>query len=110
MADVRRLTDGAGVHVVFDGVGNAAEALATEWELDCLRPRGHLVLFGQAPYSVGFVNFNRLTGASLTVTAAVASDYFLEPGEFARVASRVLDQVASGTLQAPIAGRFPWVR
>jgi NADPH2:quinone reductase len=107
VADVRRLTDGAGVHVVFDAVGDAEEAAATAWELDCLRPRGHLVLFGQAPYSVGFVNFDRLSGASFTVTAAVAPDYFVEPGEFARVAGLVLDQVASGTLEMPIAETFP---
>jgi len=107
VADVRRLTDGAGVHVVFDAIGDAEEEAATEWELDCLRPRGHLVLFGQAPFSVGFVNFGRLSGASLTVTAAVAPDYFLEPGEFARVAGLVLDQVASGTLEVPIAATFP---
>jgi NADPH2:quinone reductase len=41
------------------------------------------------------------------VTSVVAPDYFLEPGEFGRVAGLVLDQVASGTLEVPIAGTFP---
>lgn len=107
VAELRRLTSGEGVDVVFDAMGNAPDEIAVERELDSLRPRGHLVLFGRAPYSVGFVNFDRLSGASLTVTSAVAPDYFLEPGEFARVASLVLDQVASGTLEVPIAGTFP---
>jgi NADPH:quinone reductase-like Zn-dependent oxidoreductase len=56
---------------------------------------------------VGFVNFDRLSGSSFTVTSVVAPDFFLEPGEFARVAGLVLDQVASGTLQVPIARTFP---
>ncbi len=107
VAELKRLTGGEGVHVVFDALGNSLDETAVELELDSLRPRGHLVLFGRAPYTVGFVNFDRLCGASLTVTSAVAPDYFLEPGEFARVAALVLDQVASGALEVPIAGTFP---
>ena len=41
-AEVRRLTAGEGVHVVYDGVGRAT----FEAGLDCLRPRGTMVLFG----------------------------------------------------------------
>jgi NADPH2:quinone reductase len=107
VADMRRLTDGEGVHVVFDAMGNSPDERATEWELDCLRPRGHLVLFDRAPYSVGFVNFDRLSGASLMVTSVVAADYLQKPGEFASLAGQVLDAVASGALEFPIAGTFP---
>jgi NADPH2:quinone reductase len=107
VAEMRRLTDGAGVHVVFDAMGNAPDETAVKWELDWLRPRGHLVLFDRAPRSVGFVNFDRLSGASITVTSVVAADYLLEPGEFAALASQVLDAVASGSLEFPIAGTFP---
>jgi NADPH2:quinone reductase len=107
VAEMRRLTDGAGVHVVFDAMGNAPDETAVKWELDWLRPRGHLVLFDRAPRSVGFVNFDRLSGASITVTSVVAADYLLEPGEFAALASQVLDAVARGSLEFPIAGTFP---
>jgi NADPH2:quinone reductase len=43
-AEVKRLTNGRGVEVVYDGIG------AATWEksLNCLRPRGYLVLYGQA--------------------------------------------------------------
>jgi len=41
---VRRLTDGRGVDVVYDSVGKST----AERSLDCLRPRGYLVLFGNA--------------------------------------------------------------
>ncbi|HEV2460567.1 MAG TPA: zinc-binding dehydrogenase [Ktedonobacterales bacterium] len=107
VAEVKRLTEGAGVDVVFDAMGNAPDETAVKWELDCLRPRGHLVLFDRAPRAVGFVNFNRLSGASLTVTSVVAADYLLEPGAFTSLAGQVLDAVASGALEFPIAGTFP---
>lgn len=107
VAELRRLTDGQGVHVVFDAMGNDPNEFAVKWELDGLRPRGHLVLFDRAPRSVGFVNFDRLAGASLTVTSVVAADYVLEPGAFASLAGQVLDAVASGALEFPIAGTFP---
>ena len=40
--ETRRLTDGKGVHVVYDGVGKDT----FEKDLNVLRPRGYLVLFG----------------------------------------------------------------
>src|SRR6185369_6009658 len=40
--ETRRLTDGDGVHVVYDGVGKAT----FDKDLNVLRPRGYLVLFG----------------------------------------------------------------
>lgn len=106
-AEMKHLTDGEGVHVVFDAMGNAPDETAVKLELDCLRPRGHLVLFDRAPRSVGFVNLNRLSGASLTVTSVVAADYLLEPGEFSSLAGQVLDAAARGDLEFPIAGTFP---
>ena len=39
-----RLTENKGVDVVYDGVG----AATCEKSLNCLRPRGYLVLYGQA--------------------------------------------------------------
>jgi len=56
---------------------------------------------------VGFVNFDRLSGASLTVMSVVAADYLLEPGEFTSLVGHVLDAVAKGALEVPIAGTFP---
>ena len=42
--ETRRLTEGAGAHVVYDSVGKTT----FEGSLDALRPRGYLVLFGQS--------------------------------------------------------------
>ena len=40
--ETKRLTDGKGVHVVYDGVGKST----FDQDLNVLRPRGYLVLFG----------------------------------------------------------------
>jgi len=42
--ETKRLTDGKGVHVIYDGVGKTT----FEKDLNVLRPRGYLVLFGAA--------------------------------------------------------------
>src|SRR6185503_5857246 len=47
-AETRRLTEDKGVHVVYDGVGKAT----FEKDLNVLRPRGYLVLFGGASGAV----------------------------------------------------------
>lgn len=44
VAEVKRLTDGKGVDVVYDGVGEATFLQS----LDCLKPRGMMAAFGQA--------------------------------------------------------------
>ncbi len=44
VAEVKRLTDGKGVDVVYDGVGQATFLKG----FDCLKPRGMMVFFGQA--------------------------------------------------------------
>jgi NADPH2:quinone reductase len=43
-AEVKQLTDGKGVNVVYDSVGKDTFMKG----LNCLRPRGYMVLFGQA--------------------------------------------------------------
>ncbi|NNF83702.1 MAG: quinone oxidoreductase, partial [Deltaproteobacteria bacterium] len=43
-SEVKRLTDGSGVQVVYDSVGQAT----FDKSLNCLVPRGYLVLYGQA--------------------------------------------------------------
>ena len=48
VAETKRLTDGRGVDVVYDSVGNATLLKS----LDCLRPRGMAVSFGQSSGAV----------------------------------------------------------
>ena len=51
-AETRRLTDGTGVNVVYDSVG----ATTFDKSLNCLKPRGYMVLFGQSSGPVPPVN------------------------------------------------------
>ena len=65
MQKVKEITKGKGVPVVYDGVGKAT------WEgsLDCLRPRGLMVTFGNASGAVPPVNLGILSAkGSLFVT------------------------------------------
>jgi NADPH2:quinone reductase len=70
--ETKRLTDGKGVHVIYDGVGKTT----FDKDLNVLRPRGYLVLFGASSGAVppfdlaklaqkGFLldHFKRLVGA-----------------------------------------------
>lgn len=69
---VRKLTDGRGVDVVYDSVGKTT----FDGSLDCLRPRGYMVLFGQSsgpvpPFDLRILN----TKGSLFVTRPSLGHY-----------------------------------
>ncbi|MEO6026367.1 MAG: quinone oxidoreductase, partial [Candidatus Binatia bacterium] len=75
---VRRATGGAGVHVVYDGVG----ATTFEKGLDCLRPRGMMVLFGAASGPVPPFDLGQLsTKGSLYVTRPTLFTYIMDDAE-----------------------------
>lgn len=102
--DVRRLTDGAGVDVVYDGIGKAT----FEAGLDVLRPRGMMVLFGAAsgapaPLDPKVLNAN----GSLFLTRPSLAHYIAERSELLERAGAVLDLVARGELDVRIGGRYP---
>ena len=64
-AEVKRITGGKGVDVVYDGVG----ASTFDKSLNCLRPRGLMALFGAASGPVGAFDLQRLNaGGSLFIT------------------------------------------
>lgn len=93
--EVKRLTGGRGVDVVYDGVG----AATFEGSLDCLRPRGLLCLFGQASGPVPPVNLQILnTKGSLYVTRPSLGHYLLDRSELTWRAGDVLGWVAAGAL------------
>src|SRR5699024_9851446 len=77
--DIERLTEGAGVDVVYDGVGQAT----FHDSLDCLKKRGLMVTFGNASGPVEAIE-PRLLGqkGSIFLTRPSLFDYVDEPGEF----------------------------
>ena len=71
-AEVKRLTEGRGVDVVYDGIG----ATTYEKSLNCLRPRGYLVLYGQASGPIPSVDpLTLMTKGSLFLTRPTLQHY-----------------------------------
>jgi len=85
-ARVREITDGAGVPVVYDSIGQAT----FEGSLDCLEPRGLMVTFGNASGPV--------TGFNPGILAQKGSLYLTRPTLFTYNASREELQASAGAL------------
>jgi len=104
VAEVRRLTGGAGVDVVYDSVGRTTFA----GSLDCLAPRGMLVLYGQSSGPVPPFDLQVLSQkGSLYVTRPKLGDYTRTRAELLERAGDVLGWVADGTLRVRIEHEFP---
>jgi NADPH2:quinone reductase len=102
--EVRRLTDGKGVNVVYDGVGKAT----AEKSLDCLAPRGMMVLFGNASGPAGSIDPLVLSQkGSLFLTRPVLFHYIPDRVSLERRSTDVLNGVATGELQVRIGATFP---
>jgi NADPH2:quinone reductase len=103
-AETRRLTAGAGVEVVYDSVGK------TTWEgsLDCLKPRGMMVTFGNASGPVGAISPLVLSQrGSLFLTRPTLGHYTLTREELLWRANDVFRWLAEGTLALQIHGVYP---
>jgi len=100
---VRDLTDGAGVDVVYDGVGKDS------WDasLASLKRRGLMVSYGNASGAVPPVSLLDLSrGGSLYVTRPTLFDYIATAEELARTAERLFDRMRRGVVKAQIGQRF----
>lgn len=103
-AAVRELTGGAGVHVVYDGVG----ASTFDASLAALRLRGMVVLCGAASGPVPPVDPQRLNAAgSAYLTRPKMFDYVATREELLGRAEAVYSAVGDGTLDVRIGGRYP---
>lgn len=104
-AEARRLTDGRGVDVVYDGVGKST----FEKSLDSLRMRGMLVLFGYASGAVTAIDPTAHLNAkgSLFVTRPGLANYIATRDELLWRAGEVMDMVASGALTVRIDAVYP---
>jgi NADPH:quinone reductase len=104
LAEVKRITNGQGVHVVYDSVG----ASTFEKSLDCLRPRGYLVLFGQSSGAVAPIDPAKLAAkGSLFLTRPSLAHYTLTRAELLRRASDLFDWMQAGKLNLRIEKSFP---
>jgi NADPH2:quinone reductase len=95
-AEVKRLTRGKGVDVVYDSVGKAT----FDQSLSCLRPRGMLVLFGASSGPVPAFDLGQLAGkGSLYITRPSLWHYLATRAELEWRAGDVLGWAARGELK-----------
>ncbi|MBW4331699.1 quinone oxidoreductase [Stakelama sp. CBK3Z-3] len=100
---VREITEGAGVPVIFDGVGKAT------WQasLDSAARRGLIVSYGNASGPVTGVGLGTLSQkGSLFVTRPTLFDYVAGEGEAQKSADRLFAMVERGAVTAEIGQRF----
>jgi NADPH2:quinone reductase len=102
--EVKRITNNAGVQVVYDSVGKTT----FEKGLNCLARRGMMVLFGQSSGPVGPVDPQVLNHkGSLFLTRPSLYHYTTTRDELLARAAHVLGWVAERALSVRIAGEYP---
>jgi NADPH2:quinone reductase len=101
---VRRLTNGAGVRVVFDSVGKDT-ALKS---IDCLAPLGMVVFYGNSSGPVPAIDPLLLSRkGSLFLTRPALGHYIADRASLEARAGEVLREAASGRLKVRIDRTFP---
>jgi NADPH:quinone reductase len=103
-AETKRLTEGKGVDVVYDSVGKDT----FDRSLNCLRPRGYLVLFGQSSGPVPPVDPQTLAAkGSLFLTRPTMGSYILTRDELLSRSRDVFGWVTDKTLSVRIDRMYP---
>jgi NADPH2:quinone reductase len=103
-AEVRRVTGGAGVHVNYDGVG----ASTFDKGLNCLRPRGLMVLYGQASGPVPPLDLQILNArGSLFVTRPSLNHHIASREELLERAGDVLGWIRDRKIKLRLEHQLP---
>jgi NADPH2:quinone reductase len=101
---VRELTNGAGVHVAYDGVGKDT----FDGSLSSLRIRGTMVLYGAASGAVPPVDPQRLNAkGSLSLTRPTLGHFLLNTQERRWRSAEIFDAAANGNLKVRIGATYP---
>src|SRR5580692_2762242 len=102
--ETKRLTDGKGVHVIYDGVGKTT----FDQDLNVLRPRCYLALFGASSGPVPPFDLNKLAQkGSLFVTRPTLVHYIASHEELQQRAGDVFSMMASCKLKLRIEHLYP---
>jgi NADPH2:quinone reductase len=103
-AETKRLTDDKGVHVVYDGVGKST----FDKDLEVLRLRGYLVLFGGSSGAVPPFDLIKLSQkGSLFVTRPTLAHYTATRQELEERSGEVLEMIVSHRLELKIHATYP---
>jgi NADPH2:quinone reductase len=102
--EVKRITGGRGVEVVYDGVG----ATTFDKGLNCLRPRGVMALYGAASGPVPPLDLQRLNaGGSLFVTRPSLNHHIASREELVQRSGEVLGWIRDGKINLRVETTFP---
>ena len=103
-AEVKRLTDGKGVQVVYDSVGQTT----FDKGFNCLAPRGMMALYGQSSGPIGAFDVGKLAaGGSLFLTRPSLVSYTATRAELEQRAADVLGWIRDGKLKVRMEFEFP---
>ncbi len=103
-AEVRRVTAGEGVSVVYDSVGQTT----FDKSLNCLRPRGYMVLFGQSSGAVPPLNPQALNAkGSLFLTRPSLAHHIATREELLRRSGEIFKWASGTELQVRIDRTVP---
>jgi NADPH:quinone reductase len=103
-AEVKRLTEGKGVDVVYDGVGKAT----FEKNLNVMKLRGMLVLYGMSSGPVPPVDPARLSEkGSLYMARTTLAHFTATREELLARTSALFGMIAAGKLKIKIAKKYP---
>ncbi|HSM92120.1 MAG TPA: quinone oxidoreductase [Anaeromyxobacteraceae bacterium] len=103
VARVKEITGGAGVPVVYDAVGKAT----FDGSLDCLRPLGTMVSFGNASGPVPPVDVGLLgRKGSLFLTRPSVFTYTARREDLERYAAALLDVIGRGAVKVEVTRTF----
>lgn len=100
----RNITNGEGVHVVYDSVGKDTFF----GSLDCLAPRGTLAGFGASSGAPEPFSLSELAKrGSLFVTRPSMMDYTKTREELLASAGELFQMLAGGLVKVTVTNRFP---
>lgn len=103
-SEVKRLTDGRGVDVVYDSVGKTT----FDKSLNCLRPRGMMVLCGQASGAVPPMDPQVLNQkGALYLTRPTLGPYIATREELVQRADDIFAWIAAGKLKVHVDKTYP---
>jgi NADPH2:quinone reductase len=103
-AETKRLTEGKGVQVIYDGVGKST----FDKDLNLLRPRGYLVLFGASSGAVPPVDpIVLMQKGSLFLTRPTLGNYIATREELEQRSRDIFERIAAGKLKLRIGHVYP---
>ena len=103
VSEIARMTEGRGVDLVVDGVGQQTFARSAESLATC----GHLVSYGQASGMIGQWDIDSMAGKSMTISRPNFNHYTDTRSKLKAGSERLFAAIAQGIVRPQIGRQFP---